>query len=311
MKETGQLEESVKHNSKLADDISANLGDNHSLLFEVQNNLISTYLKLEKHEEGIKIGEKCLKLQEDAFGKNHSELLATLIVLTECYEGKGDYENALKAQKHSEVIYAQTFGKDSPGLSKLQNNIAGTLLKLKRGEEALDMFEKIEKEMIRQYGKEHPTVFTVKSNKAMVYAGIDKYAEAAHVFKEVETYEQNHRQSSLSTRREMLRCYVAAKHLTQAAEVYSKVAGKGQENFDMTIAKNNYAIALLGAKKFADALKVFKEVESIMEAMKMPATHPALLNTKQNIGTTYQHLGKQDDAGKMFAYVKQMKELKI
>jgi len=268
-------------------------------------------LKLGKHQEGIEVGEKCLKLQEAAFGENHSELLATLIAITECYEGKEDYENALKAQKHAEVIYAQTFGKDSPGLSKLQNNIAGTLLKLKRGPEALEMFEKIEKEMIRQYGKDHPSVFTIKSNKAMVYAGIGKYVEASRVFKEVENYEQNNRKSSLSTRRELLRCLVAAKHLTQAAEVYGKVAGKGHENFDMTLAKNNYAIALLEAKKYADALKVFKEVESIMEEMKMPASHPALLNTKQNIGTTYHHMGKQDDAGKMFSYVKQMKELKI
>ena len=68
---------------------------------------------------------------------------------------------------------------------------------------------------------------------------------------------------------------------------------------------------MLNERKFELALKVFREVESIMVASKMPETSPALLNTKQNIATTLQHLGKRDEAGKIIDYVKKMREMKI
>ena len=217
----------------------------------------------------------------------------------------------MKHQKEAEIIFSQTYGKDSPGLSRLRNNIAGTLLKLKRGKEALDMFALIEKELVRQFGKNHSSIFTVKSNKAMVLAQMEKFIEASRIFKEVENYEQANKLSSVNTRRELLRCLVAAKHLTQAADVYAKLAGKSLDNFDVTLAKNAYAMALLDNKKYSEALKVFQEVERVMEGMKMPPNHTALLNTKQNIATTLQQMGKRDEAGKMFAYVKQMRDMKI
>ena len=173
------------------------------------------------------------------------------------------------------------------------------------------MFSKIEREFERQFGKNHPSVFTVKSNKAKVYSEMEKYVEAARILKEVENYEQANKKSSLVTRREMLRCLTAAKHLTLAADVYAKLNRKGQEDFELTLAKNNYAIALLNARNFDMALKVFQEVEGIMMDMKMPKNHPALLNTKQNIGTALHQLGKQDEASKLFDYVKQMRDMKI
>ena len=307
--ELGKYEEAFKICVEVKQAIGKQFGQKHKTYLHAQVNMVAIMSATNKCDEAIILALECKKLYEDANGPDHPENISVLNTLACCYSNKENYEEALKIQQTAVKRFKGT--QNLRDLVTLKNNMALCLGKLNRSEEALSMLESVEHQLATQLGKQHADVIRVMANRARMMCKFEKFTEAVPIFREIERLTKNMpdlEEYLLEARKSLLECYLQVDDLNQALEVYSNVAGKGTTNHELTKIKNDLARRLADENINTHALRVFKEVEGIMEnVVKLPPTNCALINTKDNIASVYEQLGRMEEANRLYAYVEKMR----
>jgi len=306
--ELGKHDEAFKICIEVKQAIEKQFGRKHKTYLHAHINMVGIMSATKKYDEAIILALECKKLHEDAIGPNHPDIINVLNTLACCYLDKGNYKEALKIQQSAMKRFSDS--DHVRALVTLKNNMALCLDNLNQREEALHVLESVEHELGAHLGKEHDDVITVMKNRAQMMLKGELFSDAAKVFREVEILRKKLEQGEdlLEARKNLLNCYLKVDDLNQAREVYSNIAGRGKTDNELTKLKNDLALRLADENYNTSALRVFKEVEQIMEdVVKLAPSNCALINTKENIGSVYEQMGRIEEAKTLYEYVNKMR----
>lgn len=283
----------------------------HPLLMSNSLNMIMVLWNLEMFDEALHIALQTRKLFESTHGERNPKVFDILTALAKCYSNLGRYEEALTCQRETEERFKNVI--DPKELVALHSRIADTLIELKRDSEVVSLMNTSVPQLEKLCGTNHPDVLEAKEKQGSILCNAGKFSEAVSVLRLVEKLHQANRNTNacIEVRKTLLKCYANIPDLNQGMEMYSHLIGKDYTDHALTHSKNKLANKLADVNRHADALKIFQEVEKIMQSIGLPPGNGALLNTKLNIGGMLKNLGKIQEAQSYFKYVdsveKQMK----
>ena len=304
----GRLEDALNMSFDVQRSIEKQYGRKHPTWCNARLELAKILVKSKKFDEAILVTLEVQAIYKETKGEDHPAMLQIVNLLASCHSGKENYQEALRIQQEGLRKFPKA---DIRSLSTLKNNIARTLFDLERPQEGVAIMDEVDREMTKLLGEEHPDAILVKENKGMLLMESDLHQDAARCLREVERLYKvtSNADSLLKIRKELLICYLEMSDLNQCLEVYSHLHGKMHDDYELCSIKNKVALKLADQDNYKrQALKIFKEVEDIMEkTVKLPETNGALLNTKLNIATCLEELGDGQEADIIYKHIQKVK----
>eukprot|EP00111_Clytia_hemisphaerica_P017188 TCONS_00050882-protein len=304
----GRLEDALNMSFDVQRSIEKKYSRKHPTWTNARLELAKILVQSKKFDEAILVTLEVKSIYMETKGEDHQDMLQIVNLLAACYSGKDDYQEALRIQQESLKKFPNA---DIRSSATLRNNIARTLFDLGRPQDGLTIIDDVDRQMTKLLGEKHPDSILVKKNKAKLLLESDLHQDAAHCFREVELlYKVTcNMKSLLEVRKELMICFLEMNDLNQCLEVYSHLRDQMDDDYELCSIKNKLALKLADTDNYKrQAVKIFKEVERIMEeTVKLPATNPALLNTKLNIATCLEELGDQQEADLYFKHIQNIK----
>src|SRR6185295_4447724 len=229
-----RLDEAV-YLAQLADAVASRSSDVQSKL-EVLLRLGTIYTNKGDYEQGRITLERAAILCSQALGRNDPALGPVLQSLADAYARAGDYQMALERLQTSLEISERTRGKRHPNLGYIHRSLAYAYYRLGDYERAHEQIQAAIKIWTDSYGPEHPEVA-----EALDYLATILHLDGLDAESLVEA--------------------------NKALKIKTKALGK--DNFTLSYSMGNVGQALLGLKRYPEALTYLEKAEKMQEEAKL------------------------------------------
>eukprot|EP00752_Nemacystus_decipiens_P011921 g10571.t1 len=261
-----------------------------------------------KYEDADIVSKQALAINEEVYGQDHPQVVATLVFRAELSKKQGKYEDADVLCQRALLTREKEYGRDHPELVWILNSRAWLLVDQGKYEDADVLYQRalaIEEEV---YGKDHHEVAKTLSYRAMLLRSQGKYEDADVLYQralaiEEEVYGQDHHEvaTTLSNRAMLLRSqgkYEDADVLYQRAlAIKEKVYG--QDHHEVAKTLSNRAMLLRSQGKYEDADVLYQRALAINEEV-YGNDHHEVAKTLSNRAMLLRSQGKYEDADVLY-----------
>lgn len=131
-----------------------------------------------RYPEAESVYKEALKVAEDTFGSDHSNVAISLNSLAELYISKGNYSEIESLYKRALDIVEKALGPDHPDVAISLMNLAELYYNQGRYTEAEPLYKRSLEILEEVLGPDHPEVVTMLEHMAALYKMIAKEDEA-------------------------------------------------------------------------------------------------------------------------------------
>jgi len=212
------------------------LKPNHTLIFGVNNDLISYYNKVGDYDSALKVNEKTINQLRLILGDKHPELAHSLNQLSLTYRQKGDMENAYNVAFEAHQIFVQLYGENSLGSAQSISKLAMLSYLNGNHKEATEQFIKSSEIYETIYSADHMETLKEKVKLAGLYTATGEPQKAQELLQNVFQIQKNKLGSShLST-------LLTQQHLARALTALNKLPeALHHAEINYTLAKNHHS----------------------------------------------------------------------
>ncbi|MBZ4413498.1 serine/threonine-protein kinase [Myxococcus sp. XM-1-1-1] len=148
-----------------------------------------------RHAEAIVQLERCIAIRERTQGKDAYVLLDALLALGTAQRGVGRLEEALATQQRTRTLLVRHVGAEHPFVAMTLNNLAGTLIKLRRYDEGLATYDESIRLFERIHGPGQPASYlmSLHGNIGAVEASRGRYEPAREALERAWALAREHR----------------------------------------------------------------------------------------------------------------------
>jgi len=217
-----------------------------------------------------------LKMAEDNSNDKTKDLDLVLLYngIGLVYDGKGDFEEALKYYKQCIAIYEKELGTNHVKTAVIYNNIGSVYNKKGDYEKALSFYKKCMAIKEKVYGTNHVKTAQTYNNIGLVYEKKGDYEKALSFYKKCMTIEE---------------------------KVY------GTNHVRTAVTYNNIGMVYWKKGDNEEALSFYKKCMTIYEKV-YGTNHVETAVTYNNIGLVYENTGDVEEASKLFQKAVEIRE---
>lgn len=292
------------------------IGDNHIWYGNTLYNIAFYHAQAGNFQEAIKISEKCLAIQKDAFERGNPIYIYGLNFFANCYSNQGDYAHALALG--TEILHAieTRMGKECLDYSIALNNVASFNAYLGNYKEAIGLGDESLQLIERLIGKENATYLSVLNNVAFYNSELGHYIEAWKLGKEVlslseamigkETSDYSLYLSNMASYNFYLDNYKDAIRMEKdALQIREKIIGKDHPDYIMSL--NNLANMYASLGDYSEAIRIGTEVLQRRESL-LGIEHPDYAVAMSNLSSYYTLIGNYSEAIRLGKKALQIRE---
>jgi len=218
----------------------------------------------------LEAGQAHLKETVETLGENDVQTLETYNCLGKLYRDMNKYDKAEELFSKALRGFANTSGEDSASACRVKNNLAFSLQKQDKLEDAITMHESCLCSRRKHFGDEHSETAQTMSNLATAFRMVGKMARAKELFQ-------------------------------KAVECREKLEKMGRDHPATLYTVSQYALTLSECKEFEDASENHKRaIEGLHKFFNKLSPdgrkHPLTLMAIHNMGHHLHMMEKNDDA---------------
>jgi serine/threonine protein kinase len=240
-------------------------GPDHPDTLLCMHRLASSYDKLGRLNDALKLREETLALRKARLGPDHPDTLQSMNNLGLSYSAVGRQVDALKIREETLALFKAKLGPDHQDTLMAMNNLANAYFALDRSGEALKLREETLALYRAKLGPDHPDTLRSIGNLASSYDYGGRYADALRL-----------REETLALRKAKL----------------------GADHPDTFVSMRALGDSYQSLGRHADALKLREETLALSKA-KLGADHPDTLQSMSDVALSYSALGRHSEALKL------------
>ena len=254
-----------------------------------RDNQFKALLNMGYYREAIPFGTDAYELNEQIYGEDHADTLASLNALAIGYSKLGDWQQAMELTNRVYEGRSRTLGEDHDSTVACLNNMAIYAVMQGDYESAAQLMQKAFDAMLRLLGDDHPRTLICANNLASVYSRLGEHERSLELLQvvyqtQLRTLGENHKDIlftlfNLSIGHSKLKEYEKALELAREAyEAHLRILG--DEHPDTLAALNNLAECHLNLGDREKAQRLARQALSMRQEI-LGEDHPDTLESVQ------------------------------
>ncbi len=198
----GQLDDAEKHLREAYDVWATIESPDDSNAIRALERLVQALTRWGRYNEGIIAGQRALALREGVLGRNHPDLINSLLALSINEGFAGDYRNASRNLDRALGLAVNFYGEDDRGTRAVRDALGWLAWQRGEYEEALTIHQELLEFRLATNGQSHVLSAFSGQNTALALAALGRYEEADRLMTQaLVTWERIHGSGHRSTAR--------------------------------------------------------------------------------------------------------------